>query len=84
MSASINTQLVNSLAQVILALKPEEQELLSQTVQSLKTNSVQAPQRDLGHFFQALNELSPDDNQPTLEEISAEVKTVRQALWTKS
>lgn len=84
MSASINTQLVNSLAQIILALKPAEQELLSQTVQSLKTASVQAPQRDLNHFFQALDELSSEANQPTLEEISAEVKTVRQALWAES
>ena len=84
MSASINTQLVNSLAQIILALKPEEQELLSYTVQSLRADSVQTPQRDLGHFFQVLDELSPDANQPTPEEISAEVKTVRQALWAES
>ncbi|MEO1394250.1 MAG: hypothetical protein AAFV90_15190 [Cyanobacteria bacterium J06634_5] len=84
MSISINTQLINSLAQVILSLKPEEQILLSQTVQKLKAAPSGVERPDLDLFFKELDTLVPDAEQPTLEEISAEVKLVRQAIWTEA
>lgn len=39
---------------------------------------------DLDLFLQELDQLEPDPEQPTLEEISAIVKEVRQELWGKS
>ncbi len=38
---------------------------------------------DLDKFIQELQELQPDPNQPTLQEISEIVKEVRQELWAK-
>lgn len=38
---------------------------------------------DLDLFLQELDQLEPDPEQPTLEEISAIVKEVRQELWGK-
>ncbi|MDZ7992364.1 MAG: hypothetical protein RM022_007340 [Nostoc sp. EfeVER01] len=37
---------------------------------------------DLDDFLQSLEQLEPDPNQPTLEEISEIVKDVRQELWS--
>lgn len=39
---------------------------------------------DLDLFLQELEQLEPDPEQPTLEEISEIVKEVRQELWGKS
>ncbi|MDZ8241655.1 MAG: hypothetical protein RMZ69_31720 [Nostoc sp. ChiQUE01a] len=40
------------------------------------------PNIDLDDFLQRLDELEPDRNQPTLEEISEIVKDVRRELWS--
>ena len=77
---AINTQLINTLAQVILALSQEEQHLLEQKIQHLRQTT--ATQPDLDQFFQELNALEHDPNQLTLEEISQEVKAVRHKLWS--
>ncbi len=37
---------------------------------------------DLDDFLQNLEQLEPDPNQPTLEEINEIVKDVRQELWS--
>ncbi|MCC5662926.1 hypothetical protein LC653_02985 [Nostoc sp. CHAB 5784] len=37
---------------------------------------------DLDDFLQSIEQLEPDPNQPTLEEISEIVKDVRQELWS--
>lgn len=84
MSVDVNTKLINSLAQIITALKPEEQVLLSQTVQKLNSDTEQPSQDGLGKFFQDIDRLPIDPNQPTLQEISEEVKTVRRELWTEA
>ncbi|MBH8555854.1 hypothetical protein I8751_26610 [Nostocaceae cyanobacterium CENA357] len=42
------------------------------------------PNIDLHEFLQRLDELEPDPNQPTLEEISEIVKDVRLELWSNS
>lgn len=39
---------------------------------------------DLDLFLQELDQLEPDPEQPTLEEISEIVRKVRQELWGKS
>lgn len=39
---------------------------------------------DLDSFLQELDQLEPDPEQPTLEEISEIVRKVRQELWGKS
>ena len=41
------------------------------------------PTVDLDEFLQQLEELEPDPNQPTLQEISEVVKEVRRELWSK-
>lgn len=38
---------------------------------------------DLDNFLQELDQLKPDSEQPTLQEISEIVKEVRQELWEK-
>ena len=89
MSAVINTQLIDSLAQVILSLSPEEQALLSQKIQGLniqkaKTTFPKASPEEVNRFFQSTQSLEPDPNQPTLQEISQDVQEVRLELWTRS
>ncbi|MBR8838720.1 MAG: hypothetical protein DSM106950_33135 [Stigonema ocellatum SAG 48.90 = DSM 106950] len=37
---------------------------------------------DLDEFLQQMEELEPDPNQPTLQEISEVVKEVRRELWS--
>ena len=37
---------------------------------------------DLDEFLQKIEEIKPDPNQPTLEEISDIVKEVRREIWT--
>ena len=44
---------------------------------------ISQPPVDLDEFLQELEELEPDPNQPTLQEISEIVKEVRQELWSK-
>ncbi|MEM9808630.1 MAG: hypothetical protein AAF959_25510 [Cyanobacteria bacterium P01_D01_bin.56] len=78
MTTSVNTQLVDSLAQVILALSVEEQALLVERVQQLRSI-----EPDLSQFFEGLGALAPDPDQPTLNEISQEVKAVRRQLWAE-
>lgn len=84
MSTTINTRLIDSLAQVILSLSPEEQSLLSQKVQTLRAITQPLAPSDLNQFFQDLETLEPDPNQPTLQEISQEVKAARRELSTEA
>ena len=78
MTTSVNTQLVDSLAQVILALSVEEQALLVERVQQLRPT-----EPDLHQFFEGLGALAPDPEQPSLNDISQEVKAVRRQLWAE-
>ncbi len=75
LQSSTNLKLIDSLAQIILTLSPEERQLLDQ--------KIHAAQTDLNAFFDELVDLEPDRNQPTLEEISQVVREVRQELWTQ-
>ncbi len=89
MSAVINTQLVESLAQAILALSPSERALVLQKVKTpdileLEVAFPKATQAEVDRFFQSLDNSESDPNQPTLAEISQEVRQVRRELRTQS
>jgi hypothetical protein len=73
--SATNLKLIDTLAQVILALSPEERQLLDQ--------KICVPQPDLNTFFVELADLPPDVDQPSLEEISQVVREVRQELWAQ-
>jgi hypothetical protein len=75
LQSSTNLKLIDSLAQIILTLSSEERQLLDR--------KLRAAQTDLNAFFDELADLEPDQNQPTLEEISQVVREVRQELWTQ-
>ena len=68
-----NLKLVDSLAQIILALSPEERRLLDQ--------KVHVPLSALDLFFVDLTSLPAEAEQPSLAEISEVVHEVRQELW---
>jgi hypothetical protein len=74
--SSTNLKLIDSLAQIILTLSPEERQLLNQ--------KIYIPQDDLKGVFTDLTAVEPEPNQPTLEEISQVVREVRQELWAKN
>jgi hypothetical protein len=79
--ATINLKLIDSLAQVILALSEDEQTLLGQRIQQGKEPLSSSA---LDQFFDELSTLPPDPDQLSLEEISEEVHQVRHALWSPS
>jgi hypothetical protein len=68
-----NLKLVDSLAQIILALSPDERALLDRKIQPSRS--------DFDSFFEDLTCLPPDPAQPSLGEISKIVSEVRQELW---
>ncbi len=70
--SATNLKLIDALAQIILALSPEERQLLDQ--------KICAPQPDLNAFFAELVDLPPDADQRSLEKISQVVHEVRQEL----
>jgi hypothetical protein len=78
---TVNLKLIDSLAQVILALSEEEQSLLGQRIQQGREH---LPSSELDQFFDELSTLPPDPDQLSLEEISEEVRQVRRALWSNS
>ncbi|PSN13869.1 hypothetical protein C7293_14085 [filamentous cyanobacterium CCT1] len=78
---TINLKLIDSLAQVILALSEEEQVLLGQRIQQSKEHLSSSL---LDKFFDELSNLPPDPDQLSLEEISEEVRQVRHELWSPS
>lgn len=79
--STINTKLIDSLAQAILALSTEEQILLGQKLRYLGADARQPGQPELLQFFQTLDTLPADPEQPSLEAISRVVKEVRHELW---
>ncbi|MEM8505014.1 MAG: hypothetical protein AAF716_17900 [Cyanobacteria bacterium P01_D01_bin.1] len=83
MSATINVQLIDSLAKVILALTSEEQALLSEAVQKTNPAFLQESRPAVDRFFQSLNEVNPHDQGPSLQEISQEVKAARREMHAR-
>lgn len=72
------------IAQEILEqLKPLTEYEISITETSIIFEKKSNSTIDLDNFLQELDQLKPDPEQPTLQEISEIVKEVRQELWQK-
>ena len=69
--------------EILAKLKPFTEYEVSVTDDEIVFKKIPKPQVDLDEFLQRLDELEPDPNQPTLQEISEIVKEVRQELWSK-
>ena len=71
-STSINTKLVDSLAQIILSLTDEERQLLEKKIQASRSSLTWA------ELSRRVENLGSDPAEPTLEELSNLVKETRQ------
>ena len=68
--------------EVLAQLQPSTEYEVSVTEDEIVLKKISKPNIDLDEFLQGLEDLEPDPNQPTLEEISEIVKDVRQELWS--
>ena len=64
-------------AEIQAKLQPGEEYLISLTEDSITLKKSQKPEVDLNEFFRNLEQMEPDPNQPTLQEISEMVKEAR-------
>ena len=71
-STSINTKLVDSLAQIILSLTDEERQLLEQKIQASRSSLTWA------ELSRRVENLGSDPAEPSLQELSYLVKETRQ------
>lgn len=69
--------------EILAKLKPFTEYEISVTEDEIVFKKIRKPTVDLDEFLQRLEELEPDPNQPSLQEISEIVKEVRQELWSK-
>jgi len=65
-------------SEVLVKLQPLTEYEVSVTENEIVLKKITKPNVDLNEFLQGLENLEPDPNQPTLEEISEIVKDVRQ------
>lgn len=68
---------------ILAKLQPFAEYEVSVTEDEIVFKKIHKPNVDLDEFLQHLEEIEPDPNQPTLQEISEIVKEVRQELWSK-
>ncbi len=64
-------------------LQPGDQYKIILKANSIVFEKISKSTVDLDEFLQNLDQLEPDPEQPTLQEISDIVKEVRQDLWSK-
>lgn len=69
--------------EVLAQLQPLAEYEVSVTEDEIVFKKISRITLDLDEFLQRLEELEPDPNQPSLQEISEIVKEVRQELWSK-
>lgn len=69
--------------EVLAQLQPLAEYEVSVTADEIVFKRISRPTVDLDEFLQRLEELEPDPNQLSLQEISEIVKEVRQELWSK-
>ncbi len=69
--------------EILQQLKPLTEYEISITETSIIFEKKSNSTIDLDNFLQELDQLKPDPEQPTLQEISEIVKEVRQELWQK-
>ena len=70
-------------SEVLAQLQPLTEYEILVTEGSIIFKKIIKPRIDLDKFLQEIDELEPDPEQPTLQEISEIVKEVRQELWGK-
>ncbi|MBF2056414.1 MAG: AbrB/MazE/SpoVT family DNA-binding domain-containing protein [Cyanobacterium sp. T60_A2020_053] len=63
-------------------LKPGDKYTIVVTEKSLILEKIIKEKAHLDHFLKELENIEPDADKPSLEEISTVVKEVRQKLWT--
>ncbi|TAF08686.1 MAG: hypothetical protein EAZ77_06645 [Nostocales cyanobacterium] len=69
--------------EILQQLQPNSEYEISVTERSIILEKKSNSTVDLDKFLEELDQLEPDAEQPTLEEISEIVKEVRQELWGK-
>ncbi|MBD2144781.1 hypothetical protein [Sphaerospermopsis sp. FACHB-1194] len=69
--------------EILQQLQPNSEYEISVTERSIILEKKSNSTVDLDKFLEELDQLEPDPEQPTLEEISEIVKEVRQELWGK-
>ncbi|MBD2132774.1 MAG: hypothetical protein ACKO9I_22520 [Sphaerospermopsis kisseleviana] len=69
--------------EILQQLQPESEYEITVTERSIILEKKSNSTVDLDKFLEELDQLEPDPEQPTLEEISEIVKEVRQELWGK-
>ncbi|MCP2727202.1 hypothetical protein [Limnofasciculus baicalensis] len=70
-------------SEILAQLQPLTEYKISVTEGAIIFEKITKPRIDLDKFLQEIDELEPDPEQPTLQEISEIVKEVRQELWGK-
>ncbi|MEH2153632.1 AbrB/MazE/SpoVT family DNA-binding domain-containing protein [Nostoc sp.] len=73
---------INLPPEIQYQLQPGDQYRVTIKGNYIVLEKITKPNVDLDEFLQCLEDLEPDPNQPTLEEISEIVKDVRQELWS--
>ncbi|PSB50623.1 hypothetical protein C7B67_13800 [filamentous cyanobacterium Phorm 6] len=68
--------------EILDQLRPGDRYQFSLTETEIVLTKIPLSQTDLDEFLEHLEELEPNPNQPTLQEISEIVKEVRQELWS--
>jgi bifunctional DNA-binding transcriptional regulator/antitoxin component of YhaV-PrlF toxin-antitoxin module len=69
--------------EILQQLQPESEYEITVTERSIILEKKSNSTVDLDKFLEELDQLEPDPEQPSLEEISEIVKEVRQELWGK-
>lgn len=69
--------------EILQQLQPNSEYEITVTERSIILEKKSNSTVDLDKFLEELDQLEPDPEQPTLEEISEIVKEVRQELWGK-
>ncbi len=70
-------------AEILQQLQPFTEYEISLTEESIILAKKSTPTVNVDEFLEELENLEPDSEQPTLQEISEVVKEVRQELWGK-
>ncbi|MCC5599685.1 hypothetical protein [Nostoc favosum] len=73
---------INLPPEIQYKLQPGDEYRVTIKINCIVLEKITHPNVDLDEFLQGLEDLEPDPNQPTLEEISEIVKDVRRELWS--
>lgn len=79
-----NQRQLNLPLEIQSQLQPGDEYKVIVTENSIVLKKITNQDVDLDEFLQSLDELAPDPNQPTLQEISDIVKDVRREIWSNT